>query len=77
MQLMTNEFLTVILVVIDNGFSGCIKFLESYYLVLVTKRRQIGCICGHAIYSIDESQIISIPHSTVQTDIAHSKTELR
>ncbi|XP_027094603.1 phosphatidylinositol-3-phosphatase SAC1-like isoform X1 [Coffea arabica] len=59
------------------GIAGCIKFLESYYLVLVTKRRQIGCICGHAIYSIDESQIISIPHSTVQTDIAHSKTELR
>ncbi|KAM6553548.1 hypothetical protein CsatB_014310 [Cannabis sativa] len=31
---------------------GCIKFLESYYLILVTKRRQIGCVCGHAIYSI-------------------------
>ncbi|KAL3513411.1 hypothetical protein ACH5RR_026128 [Cinchona calisaya] len=59
------------------GIAGCIKFLESYYLVLVTKRRQIGCLCGHAIYSIDESQIISIPHSTVQTDVAHSKTELR
>ncbi|CAI9106303.1 OLC1v1005431C2 [Oldenlandia corymbosa var. corymbosa] len=59
------------------GIAGCIKFLESYYLVLVRKRRQIGCICGHAIYSIDESQIITIPHTTVQTDIAHSKTELR
>lgn len=59
------------------GIAGCIKFLESYYLVLVTKRRQIGCICGHAIYSIDESQIITIPHVSVQTDAAHSKTELR
>lgn len=59
------------------GIAGCIKFLESYYLVLVTKRRQIGCICGHAIYSIDESQIITIPHVSVQTDVAHSKTELR
>ncbi|GER27529.1 phosphoinositide phosphatase family protein [Striga asiatica] len=59
------------------GIVGCIKFLESYYLILVTKRRQIGCICGHAIYSIDESQIITIPHVSVQTDIAHSKTELR
>lgn len=56
---------------------GCIKFLESYYLVLVTKRRQIGSLCGHAIYSIDESQIITIPHVSVQTDLAHSKTELR
>ncbi|EXC01089.1 Polyphosphoinositide phosphatase [Morus notabilis] len=59
------------------GIAGCIKFLESYYLILVTKRRQIGCICGHAIYSIDESQLIPIPHISIQTDIAHSKTELR
>ncbi|KAL7156144.1 hypothetical protein ABFS83_03G123100 [Erythranthe nasuta] len=59
------------------GIVGCIKFLESYYLILVTRRRQIGSICGHAIYSIDESQIITIPHVSVQTDIAHSKTELR
>ncbi|XP_060197956.1 phosphatidylinositol-3-phosphatase SAC1 [Lycium barbarum] len=59
------------------GIAGCIKFLESYYLVLVTKRRQIGCVCGHAIYCIDESQIITIPHVSAQTDVAHSKTELR
>ncbi|TQD91947.1 hypothetical protein C1H46_022463 [Malus baccata] len=59
------------------GIAGCIKFLESYYLILVTKRRQIGSICGHAIYSIDESQLITIPHVTIQTDVAHSKTELR
>ncbi|KAL3638707.1 Phosphoinositide phosphatase sac1 [Castilleja foliolosa] len=59
------------------GIVGCIKLLESYYLILVTKRRQIGCICGHAIYCIDESQIITIPHVSVQTDVAHSKTELR
>ncbi|KAL1533835.1 Phosphoinositide phosphatase sac1, variant 2 [Salvia divinorum] len=59
------------------GIVGCIKFLESYYLILVTKRRQIGSICGHAIYSIDESQIITVPHVSVQTDVAHSKTEQR
>ncbi|XP_062193033.1 phosphatidylinositol-3-phosphatase SAC1-like isoform X2 [Phragmites australis] len=59
------------------GIAGCIKFLESYYLILVTKRRQIGCICGQAIYCIDESQMITIPHSSVQTDIATSKNELR
>ncbi|XP_065881118.1 phosphatidylinositol-3-phosphatase SAC1 isoform X2 [Euphorbia lathyris] len=59
------------------GIAGCIKFLESYYLILVTKRRQVGCICGHAIYSIEESQLITVPHALVQTDAAHSKTELR
>jgi len=56
---------------------GCIKFLESYYLILVTKRRQIGSICGHAIYSIKESQLRTIPHVSIQSDLAHSKTELR
>ncbi|RZC62676.1 hypothetical protein C5167_024438 [Papaver somniferum] len=59
------------------GIAGCIKFLESYYLILVTKRRQIGCICGHAIYAIDETQIITVPHVSIQSDVAHSKTEQR
>ncbi|KAJ9167190.1 hypothetical protein P3X46_021858 [Hevea brasiliensis] len=59
------------------GIAGCIKFMESYYLILVTKRQQIGCICGHAIYSIDESQLITIPHASIQTYVAYSKTELR
>ncbi|KAJ6757892.1 POLYPHOSPHOINOSITIDE PHOSPHATASE [Salix koriyanagi] len=59
------------------GIAGCIKFLESYYLILVTKRRQIGFICGHVIYGIDESQLFTIPHVSVQTDVAHSKAELR
>ncbi|GKV51205.1 hypothetical protein SLEP1_g57874 [Rubroshorea leprosula] len=57
--------------------AGCIKFLESYYLILVTKRHQIGCICGHSIYGIDENQLIAIPHVSIQSDVAHSKTELR
>ncbi|KAI7739858.1 hypothetical protein M8C21_020869 [Ambrosia artemisiifolia] len=59
------------------GIAGCIRFLESYYLILVTKRKQIGCICGHAVYSIEDTQILTIPHVSVQTDVAHSKTELR
>ncbi|KAG2384308.1 Phosphoinositide phosphatase [Vigna angularis] len=59
------------------GIAGCIKFLESYYLILVTKRRQIGAICGHAIYNIKESQLITIPHVSIKSDLAHSKTELR
>ena len=46
-------------------------------MILVTKRRQIGSICGHAIYAIDESQMITVPHSSVQSDVAFSKTELR
>jgi hypothetical protein len=51
--------------------------MESYYLILVTKRRQIGTVCGHAIYCIEESQLVTVPHSTVQTEASHSKVELR
>ncbi|KAG0560065.1 hypothetical protein KC19_10G151800 [Ceratodon purpureus] len=59
------------------GIVGFIKFMESYYMILVTKRRQIGTLCGHAIFCIDESQLITVPHSTVQTEASHSKVELR
>jgi hypothetical protein len=51
--------------------------LGSYYLILVTKRRQIGTICDHAIYGIEESQIHTIPDSTVQTEASNSKAEMR
>ncbi|CAM6086971.1 unnamed protein product [Calypogeia fissa] len=59
------------------GIVGFIKFLDSYYMILVTKHRQIGTLCGHAIYAIEDSQLITIPHSSVQTDVASSKAELR
>lgn len=59
------------------GIVGFIKFMESYYLILVTKRRQIGSICGHAIYSIEESQFITVPHPCVQTEVSQSKDEQR
>ncbi|KAJ7186236.1 hypothetical protein O6H91_Y537100 [Diphasiastrum complanatum] len=59
------------------GIVGFIKFMESYYMILVTKRQQIGILCGHAIYAIEENQLITVPHSSVQSDVAHSKAELR
>ncbi|KAH7445224.1 hypothetical protein KP509_02G113200 [Ceratopteris richardii] len=59
------------------GIAGCVRFLGSYYLILITKRRHVGTICDHTIYTIEESEIISIPHSTVQTEAATSKAELR
>ncbi|KAK7258261.1 hypothetical protein RIF29_32840 [Crotalaria pallida] len=59
------------------GIAGCIKFLECYYLILVTKRRQIGCVCGHPIFSIKDTHFITIPHPSIQSDLSHSKSELR
>ena len=57
--------------------TGFIKFLESWYMILCTKRRQIGNICGHAIYGIDETQLLTIAHPSVQSDLANSRVEVR
>lgn len=61
-------------VVADAGF---IKFREPYYMMLVKKRVQVGSICGHAIYKVGDSELITVPHSSVQTSVAMSKMEQR
>ncbi|KAL2462387.1 Phosphoinositide phosphatase SAC2 [Forsythia ovata] len=59
------------------GIIGFIKFLGPYYMLLITKRRKIGTICGHAVYAIAKSEMIPIPNSTVQSNMAYSKNENR
>lgn len=58
-------------------FLGFIKFLGPHYMLLITKRRKIGTICGHNIYAITKSEMIPIPNSTVQSNMAFSKNENR
>ena len=38
------------------GVVGVIRFLEGYYLILVTQRRRVGTLAGHAVYSIDDTE---------------------
>ncbi|XP_030523762.1 phosphoinositide phosphatase SAC2-like isoform X2 [Rhodamnia argentea] len=59
------------------GIIGFIKFLGPFYMLIITKRRKIGDICGHAIYSISKSDMIQLPYSQVQTNMAFSKIENR
>ncbi|KAG2712714.1 hypothetical protein I3760_04G138900 [Carya illinoinensis] len=59
------------------GIVGFIKFLEPYYMLLITKRRQIGVICGHTIYAVSKSEMIPLSNSTVQSSITNSKNENR
>ncbi|XP_020227159.1 phosphoinositide phosphatase SAC2 isoform X1 [Cajanus cajan] len=59
------------------GIIGFIKFLEPYYMLLITKRRKIGTICGHTIYAITKSEMVPIPHATVRSKMAYSKDENR
>ncbi|XP_022754764.1 phosphoinositide phosphatase SAC3-like isoform X2 [Durio zibethinus] len=59
------------------GIVGFIKFLGPYYMLLITKRRRIGAICGHNVYAISKSEMIPLPNSTVNLSITDSKNENR
>ncbi|KMZ57881.1 Polyphosphoinositide phosphatase [Zostera marina] len=59
------------------GIVGFFKFLGPYYMLLITKRKEIGTICGHTIYTITKTKMIPIPNSTVQSDITDSRNENR
>ncbi|XP_047946635.1 phosphoinositide phosphatase SAC3-like isoform X2 [Salvia hispanica] len=59
------------------GIVGFIKFLGPYYMVLITKREQIGVICGHNVYAISKSEIIPLPNSAVRANMVNYKNENR
>ncbi|KAG6431623.1 hypothetical protein SASPL_109702 [Salvia splendens] len=59
------------------GIVGFIKFLGPYYMVLITKREQIGVICGHNVYAISKSEIIPLPNSAVGANMVNYKNENR
>lgn len=56
---------------------GFIKFLGPHYMLIITKTRKIGAICGRAIYSIAKSEMIPIPNSHMQSNIGFTKNENR
>ncbi|KAG2717798.1 hypothetical protein I3843_03G190900 [Carya illinoinensis] len=59
------------------GIVGFIKFLGPYYMLLITKRRQIGAICGHTVYAVSKSAMIPLPNSIVRNSITNWQNESR
>ncbi|KAK4428775.1 Phosphoinositide phosphatase SAC4 [Sesamum alatum] len=59
------------------GIVGFIKFLGPYYMLLITKRRQIGAICGHNVYAISKTEIIPLPNPAVRSTMINYKNENR
>ncbi|RZR89552.1 hypothetical protein BHM03_00017305 [Ensete ventricosum] len=59
------------------GTCRFVKFLGPYYMLLVTRRRKIGTICGHTIYTVSKSEMVPLPTSAVQSSFAYSKDENR
>ncbi|XP_024008255.1 phosphoinositide phosphatase SAC5 [Eutrema salsugineum] len=71
------EFGGLISVTTCYGIIGFVRFLEPYYMLLITKRKKVGEICGHTVYGIAESQMIVIPNPSIQTKVADSLDERR
>ncbi|RRT76550.1 hypothetical protein B296_00009257 [Ensete ventricosum] len=46
-------------------------------MLLITRRRKIGTICGHTIYTVSKSEMVPLPTSAVQSSFAYSKDENR
>ncbi|XVF74247.1 hypothetical protein PTKIN_Ptkin13bG0094900 [Pterospermum kingtungense] len=59
------------------GIVGFVKFLGPCYMLVITKRKKIGAICGHTIYAITKSEMIPISNSPVESNMAYSKNEKR
>ena len=56
----------VVLKVLYLGLTGFVKFLEGYYIVLITKRRRVALIGSHTIYKIEDTSLVYIPNDTVR-----------
>ncbi|PIK47747.1 putative polyphosphoinositide phosphatase [Apostichopus japonicus] len=44
------------------GIVGFVKFLEGYYMILVTKRKNVAVIAGNTIYKVEDTSMIYIPN---------------
>eukprot|EP00800_Vazella_pourtalesii_P020462 TRINITY_DN7247_c0_g1_i1.p1 TRINITY_DN7247_c0_g1~~TRINITY_DN7247_c0_g1_i1.p1 ORF type:complete len:628 (+),score=140.59 TRINITY_DN7247_c0_g1_i1:38-1921(+) len=42
------------------GIVGFVRFLEGYYILLITKRRKVAIIGGHFIYKIEDAVLLYI-----------------
>lgn len=52
--------------VMTPTLSGFVRFLEGYYIILVTKRRHAAMIGHHSIYKIEDTALIYIPNDGVR-----------
>ncbi|XP_021930224.1 polyphosphoinositide phosphatase isoform X2 [Zootermopsis nevadensis] len=48
------------------GIVGFVKFLEGYYIILVTKRRRVAFVGYHTIYKIEDTSMIYIPNDGIR-----------
>lgn len=52
------------------GIVGFVRFLEGYYMILITRRSTVAELGGHTIYKVEDTSMTYIPNSTVR--ISHT-----
>ncbi|KAF6201857.1 hypothetical protein GE061_004252 [Apolygus lucorum] len=52
------------------GIAGFIRFMEGYYMILITKRRPVAFVGLHYIYKIEETSMFYIPCEAIR--VSHS-----
>ncbi|TRY78581.1 hypothetical protein TCAL_11221 [Tigriopus californicus] len=48
------------------GIAGFVRFLEGYYILLITKRRKAAMIGHHCIYKIEDTSLLYIPNDDIR-----------
>lgn len=43
-----------------HGIVGFVRFTQGWYMIFITKRRQVALLGGHYIYHIDETRLVPI-----------------
>ena len=59
------------------GIAGFVRFLEGYYIILITKRRKVGLIGHHTIYKIEDTSMIYIPNDSFKEQHSDEQRYLR
>lgn len=46
--------------------TGFVRFLEGYYMVLLTKRRRVALVGTHTVFKIEDTSMVYIPNDFVR-----------
>ena len=49
-----------------SPFPGFVRFLEGYYMILITKRRKVALLGAHTIYKIEDTSLVYLPNDVVR-----------
>jgi hypothetical protein len=58
-------------------FSGFVKFLGPFYMLIITELRKIGEIFDHPVYQVTKTSMVELANSKSRSSFLSSKDENR